>query len=174
MKKMIQSLGFILFGALFALGAFVLVNIPQIKFAESEFLLGYLGIFLGFAFSVVTFVMTLVDKGRQRIIDAKNYTEDEKKESKSRMSMLISELEDIMIFLFTSFVIVVFIMIWEVVDISFIKIPENMWYSKVRLLKAVKFSIFGWSVYGIYDLLIAAFKVNERVEKIIERTEITK
>ncbi|MBU6121159.1 hypothetical protein [Hymenobacter siberiensis] len=74
MKKILQSLGYIAIGTVVMLLLFYLIKVPHVKFAESEFLLSYIGIFLGFAFSVVTFVMTLVDKGRQRVLSAPDYT----------------------------------------------------------------------------------------------------
>ena len=149
---------------------FYLIKVPRVKFAESEFLLSYIGIFLGFAFSVVTFVMTLVDKGRQRVLSTSDYSADEKKETLIRMNGLNDELSDILFFLFSSFLLIAILMLWEAIDIPYISVNANIWYSKLRILSAIKFSVFCLSVYGIYDLLIAAFKVNERVDKILECT----
>ena len=147
---------------------FHLIEVPRVKFAESEFLLSYLGIFLGFAFSVVTFVMTLVDKGRQRVLTS-DYSTDEKKETLVRMNGLNEELADILFFLFSSFLLVATLMLWEAVDIPYISVKIDTWYSKPRILSAIKFSVFCLSIYGIYDLLVAAFKVNEKIDNILER-----
>lgn len=174
MKKIVQSFGLIALGALPVLLIFHYNKIVKIKFADSEFLLGYLGIFLGFAFSVVTFVMTLVDKGRQRIMDSSGYTDVEKGETKRRMDKLNEELLDTLIFLFSSFLLVALVMVWEAIDFPGLKVEESIWYSKIRLLTSIKFSIFGWSVYSIYDLLVAAFQVNKRIDKILERTSFSK
>ena len=170
MKKIAQSFGFIVLGAAPMLLVFHYVKAPPVKFADSEFLLGYLGIFLGFAFSVVTFVMTLVDKGRQRVMDSLDYTKEEKIETKNRMDGLNEELSDTLIFLFSSFLLVALIMLWEAIDIPGVAVSKNVFYAKPRLLSSIKFSIFLWSVYSIYDLLVAAFQVNRRVDKILERT----
>jgi hypothetical protein len=169
-KKILQSFGFIVLGAIPLLLLFHYTKIVKIKFADSEFLLGYLGIFLGFAFSVVTFVMTLVDKGRQRVVESSIYTDLEKAETNIRMDRLNEELSDTLIFLFSSFLLVVIVMIWEAIDIPNVSIANSIWYAKPKLLSAIKFSIFGWSVYSIYDLLVASFQVSKRIDKILERT----
>lgn len=169
MKKIVQIFLIILLGALPSLAAIYYLKLSTVKFIGSEFLLGYLGIFLGFAFSIVTFIISLVDKARTKIESDNSYTETERQETKVRIGEFTDEVSDTMKFLFFSFLFVVIIMILEVWDIPNISISPAFIYTKVNILNAIKFSIFGFSVYGIYDLLIGTFSLNARVENILRR-----
>lgn len=169
MKKIIQIALYVLAGAIPSLLVIRFLNISGVKFIGSEFLLGYLGVFLGFAFSIVTFTMSLIDKARVKVEADISYSEIEKTETTRRISILLEEISDNMKFLFFSFLFVVIIMLLEVWDVPTISLEIKLWYTKANILNAVKFSIFGWSVYGIYDLLIGTFSLNSRVENMLRR-----
>ncbi|MBO0950702.1 hypothetical protein [Fibrella forsythiae] len=169
MKKFFTIIFFIICGAIPSLGIIHCLKLSSVKFIGSEFLLGYLGVFLGFAFSIVTFIMSLVDKARTKVDSNPSYTQEEKVETQRRISALLEEVSDNMKFLFFSFLFVVFIMILEIWDVPDLSLPATVWYNKFSLLNAVKFSIFGLSVYVIYDLLIGTFGLNKRVEDMLRR-----
>lgn len=169
MKKFLTIVLYIIGGGILSLGAICFLNISAVKFIGSEFLLGYLGIFLGFAFSIVTFNMSLLDKAWSKVESDGSYSEKDKNETKKRIYAFLEEVSDNMKFLYFSFLFVVIIMILEVWDIPNISVSPELFYTKLNLLNAIKFSIFGFSVYIIYDLLIGTFSLNERVEKILRR-----
>lgn len=173
MKKFIAILLYIIGGAIPSLAAIYYLNLSSVKFIGSEFLLGYLGVFLGFAFSIVTFIMSLVDKARTKVESDNSYSDTEKVATKVKILALIDEVADNMKFLFFSFLFVVLIMLLETWDIPNVSLSPKLWYTKANLLNAVKFSIFGFSVYGIYDLLIATFSLNNKVENMLRRSNPT-
>lgn len=151
------------------------LKLSNVKFIGSEFLLGYLGIFLGFSFSILTFVLSVVDKVKQSI--EPNYTVEQKETTQNRIKKFVDEQFDMLFFLFCSFIFVVLIMVVEVVNLSnalssiniYIDKSKIFHITKINLLDAAKFSIFALSIYGIYDLLIGTMRFYMSSDGIINR-----
>lgn len=156
--RKVSLIVFIIFISVFIASA-VLVKYTKInvsKISDDSFLFTYLGIFLGFALTIFTFIVSMVDKIKASIEKDDKKTVDEKKETQNKIISFYSELKDDIYFIFYSFLIVIVISLFE----NVINIP-NFILSKDQILIAIKLEIFLLSIYAIYDLCSSAFKISE-------------
>lgn len=135
-------------------------NINIDTFVDNSFLFTYLGIFLGFAITIFTFIVSMIEKVRERIENDSSKTEAEKKVVENDIIHLYREIKQNIMLIFYSFLIIIIITLFGSVDIPFIKIPEYLGVSKIDLFSAIKLEILLLSLYSIYDLAISSFTIS--------------
>lgn len=163
----------------------VRLKIPTLKFMESEFMFGFLAIFLGLAFPIVTHIHSMIDKIKINIEkyfyldnDKDNlwkiptdafrpilirtltdslFSESRKNEDLAKFNRALRSLYDILWAIFVLFVIIILVMLWEAIDISYIYVPEKLIFTKISILKSVKIVVFFHSMF-LLGLLIVSNK----------------
>lgn len=161
-NKTSQLLIIILFSIGFILSVVLVkhVNINTNQIADNSFLFTFLGIFLGFALTIFTFIVSMVDKIKDAIQSDKSKNDEQKENSQNNIISFYSEIKDDIFLIFYFFVIVIFISLFENVNIPYISF-NGLWISKVQFIISIKLEIFLFSLYAIYDLTSSAFKISE-------------
>ncbi|MBK7106646.1 MAG: hypothetical protein IPH62_15335 [Ignavibacteriae bacterium] len=134
------------------------INIKSIS--DNSFLFTYLGIFLGFALTIFTFIVSMVDKIKDAIEKDESKTKEQKNIAQINILSFYSEIKDDIFLIFYFFIIVTALSLFENVDIPFIN-TSNFFLSKIQLIVAIKLELFILSLYAIYDLTSSAFKISE-------------
>lgn len=163
MVKMKAKLKITLFFVLLFMLSLILIKFTKINvgtFVDNSFLFTYLGIFLGFAITIFTFIVSMIEKVRERIEIDPNKTEAEKKIVEDDIIHLYKEIKQNIMLIFYSFLLVIIITLFGSVDIPLIKIPEYLGVSKIDLFFAIKLEILLLSLYSIYDLAISSFTIS--------------
>lgn len=146
------------------------INIEKI--GDKDFLFSFFGIILGFAITIFTFIISLVEKIKEKA-EKKYATEaDKKTKFESKIKGLFSEIKDDITFTFIS---VVIIGLLYVVDV---KIPKIYFYGNYFIdqkigVESLKLALFFLNLYAIYDLIIVSFKMSDTTG-ILEIKEETK
>lgn len=164
MKKNKLSLLYIvlLFIGLFVISCVLVkyTNINIKSISDNSFLFTYLGIFLGFALTIFTFIVSMVDKIKDAIEKDESKTKAQKEIAQSNILSFYSEIKDDIFLIFYFFLIVTALSLFENVDIPFVNI-SNFFITKIQLIIAIKLELFILSLYAIYDLTSSAFKISE-------------
>ncbi|GBD86691.1 hypothetical protein BMS3Abin03_00612 [bacterium BMS3Abin03] len=134
------------------------INIKVIS--DNPFLFTYLGIFLGFALTIFTFIVSMVDKIKEAIENDRSKTREQKEDTESNILSFYSEIKDDIFLIFYFFVIVTILSLFENIDIPLIKL-DQFFLSKTQLIDSIKLGMFILSLYAIYDLTSSAFKISE-------------
>jgi len=147
------------------------VQLSEIKILQEDFLFTYLGVFLGFAITIYTFGISILDSIKSSI----ESTEDEilpPERKKKFFNALLSgfhELKSNILFITYSFLIVVVLVI-----IKNVKYPDNIQILLKKLdyyclLETIYLSIFILSILIIFDLLYSMFNLAEIALFIIKK-----
>ena len=163
-KNSIQKI----FNAVLFLGLFMiclfLIKYSKINasyVSDNSFLFNYLGIVLGFALTIFTFIVSMVDKIKDGIENDNSKTDEQKKSAQNNILQIYSELKDNIYLIFVFFIVVSLFALFDRVDIPFVSIGEKFIVNKQQIINAVKLEIFGLSLYAIYDLCSSSFKISE-------------
>ncbi|QDK80888.1 hypothetical protein EXU85_20635 [Spirosoma sp. KCTC 42546] len=136
-------------------------SINKTKIVEGEFLFTLLGVLLGFAFTLLTFIISMLDKIKEQVAKDVNKTKVAKDNIMKRIGFLHSELRQDIYFIFITFIIVGVSIIAEKINFPFSEFINSLGTTKIEILNILKFSIFLLNLYVIYDLLEVTFSVSE-------------
>lgn len=130
------------------------------KIGDNDFLFSFFGIILGFAITIFTFIISLVEKIKEKA--EIKYANDGGKKTKfeNKIKALFGEIKDDIAFTFIS---VVIIGVLYVVDV---KIPKLYFYGTYFIdqkigVESLKLSLFFLNLYAIYDLIVVSFKMSD-------------
>jgi len=138
------------------------------KLLDSEYIIDYLGIFLGFTIALLSFAISITDKIKENILDDKTIIDKEKKRIIiDKTSNVFEELKDDSLLIFWFFIAVIILYIFENTNIPLIDWPFKNFFSKTNIINQVKFAIFISSLYAIYDIIKTIFILSEstRIDK---------
>ncbi|MEG1669240.1 hypothetical protein [Chryseobacterium sp.] len=120
---------------------------------QNEFLITFVGVVLGMATTIVTFIFSSVDK-IWNIIDINNTTDSLKCDKlKTQFKKGYRELIEDSKFIFIIFIILFILAFWENIDIPYIAL-ENV-ITKVNLIYYIKIGLFLNSIVAIKDLFFS-------------------
>jgi hypothetical protein len=130
------------------------------KVRDNDFLFNFLGILLGFAITIFTFIISLVEKVKEKVEVRYQNNEGKKKAFEKKAKKLYQEIKDDIILTFISVVII------GLLYITNIKIPKIYFYGSYFIdhsmcLDCLKLSLFGLNLYAIFDLIIISFKLSD-------------
>jgi len=158
------------------LASFYSVNnydISNIKIVDNEFILTYLGIFLGFAITIYTFGVSMLDSIRSNIDLKDDITTVQKARFFKKLLKGFKELKQDIWLMFICFLIVIIFSIGKQIEaLSFLKEIEITDTFSFKIDKGINLSIFILSLWATYDLMKALFNVSEiQFELIIKDLE---
>lgn len=133
-------------------------------FIETDFLFTFLGVFIGFALTLYTYLTSMFEN-LKKIINRKWSNDIKLKDEKLKLlPILHNEIKDNIIFLIYSLIIVVTIAIGNQWLIEY-----NQYYicniGVLDLKNSVLLAIFILSVYSLKDLVITSFKISDFIVK---------
>lgn len=158
------------------LASFYSVNnydISNIKIVDNEFILTYLGIFLGFAITIYTFGVSMLDSIRSNIDLKDDITTAQKARFFKKLLKGFKELKQDIWLMFICFLIVIIFSIGKQIEaLGFLKEIEITDTFSFKIDKGINLSIFILSLWATYDLMKALFNVSEiQFELIIKDLE---
>lgn len=130
------------------------------KVGDNDFLFSFFGIILGFAITIFTFIISLVEKIKEKA--EIKYASDAGKKTKfeNKIKALFSEIKDDIAFTFISVVIIGILYIVDV-KIPKINIVGTYFIDQKIGVESLKLSLFFLNLYAIYDLIIVSFKMSD-------------
>lgn len=158
------AVGPIVFSLFFSYILVVKTDVGKAKIVDSEFLFVSIGVLLGFAFTLLTFIISMLDKIREYTVNKASKNSAEKARIIYRSNRLLREIKDNTIFIFSSLVVSVLCMVVEKIDVKDLQFEDYLGVSKLIFLNTIKLSIFILNIYSIYDLLKVTFKVSDSTE----------
>ena len=131
------------------------------KINNTNFIIDYLGLFLGFTIALLSFAISIIDKVKKDLLSNSDKDAEKIENQIAKLSSVFTELKEDTMVIFWFFIVVVAIYIFENINIPFIKWPFKGCFSKILFLNHIKFSIFILSLYAIYDILKTIFLLSE-------------
>jgi len=122
---------------------------------SNNFLLTYLGVFIGFCLTIVTFDISIILGILEKCSQQKSG--DQMKRIKGITRGIYKELKQNLLALFVFFVIIVFLEFTT--KFNFPYIHQYVFLSKERAYDIVKMTIFFLTLYILYDYIITTFKL---------------
>lgn len=161
MRKLVLSLLFIIIGSIILYVALSIIAMDASKLCENGFLFNFIGILLGFSLTIFTFIVSMVEKIKDRA-ESKFHNDETKRIKVQRIiDSLYREIKDNIFFNFLSLILI------GIIYLLFnLKPTFNIFHFEVnteRLLNSIKLSIFFLNLYAIYDLIIVSFKLSDTV-----------
>lgn len=161
MRKLLISLSYIALASVI-LYPLILHYRPDVsKICENGFLFNFLGILLGFSLTIFTFIVSMVEKVKDRA--EIKFTNNQEKMTKLQriIDSLYTEIKDNIFFNFLSLILI------GIIYLLFNLIPSftifNLKIVTDILINAIKLSIFVLNLYAVYDLIMISFKLSDTV-----------
>lgn len=136
----------------------------KISLFEPVGLFAYIGVLLGFAITIYTFNLSLVDGIKDEINKDADIDADKKTSFIERLINVFSEMRDGIWMLFVGIIILVTV---SICDLAFIK-PSNF-LGKYQIPEITQMSVFFFCTYSMYDLIYTMFKISEMKLFLTER-----
>jgi hypothetical protein len=162
-KRKLKSIIIIAFVFAFSWWVVTFLDLTKIKILEEIFLFTYLGVFLGFALTIYTFGISILENIKKPIIEADTKDIDEQKKGIFFNSIIsgFNELKANIIFITYSFILVVILAILQNIQYPSSFTEVILFITHIRVVQAIYFSIFILSVVIIVDLLLSMFNLAE-------------
>ncbi len=138
-------------------------GIQQSKIINDEFMLNFLGLFLGVSVAIVTFLFSSVDKIRESIIKA-GFDGAAKKQTETTINNLIEELKQDSMAIFVFLVLFFGTILLKDIDVPYLKIA--IW-DKSSILSSIKLTLVFLTLFSIYDIISSTFllmKVSHKLD----------
>ena len=154
----------ILYSVIFLIVSYFIVKYDYLSFSyfiKTEFLFTFLGVFIGFALTLYTYITSMFDKMRDLIKEKYKNEPVEIKKRLVQLPKLHTEIKDNIMYLFYVLLIVVFI---SVGDKIFIKL-NSLWGEVNCIIDAVLLTVFLLSVLSLKDLIVTSFAISDFIIK---------
>ena len=136
----------------------------------NQFLISYLGVLLGFALTLFTFIIAMVEKISEKLMKDNELTIQEKTTKQIMINSTLEEVKDDIKFVFISLLICCFLAIIESFDIPYIDFSAYRdYFTKISVINSLKLTIFLLSFYAIYDIMMVSFIISELTSMIIPK-----
>lgn len=136
-------------------------SLSKSKLLESEFLFTAIGLLLGFALTLLTFIISMLDKIKEYVKNNSIRKPESKEQVFLRLERLYRELKDDIYFIFITLIIVSTFLVIERVTFPGSEILKRLGISKNEIIYIVKLAIFLLNLFVIYDLLSITFRVSD-------------
>ena len=154
----------IIFSVVFFIVSFVIVKQEYVSydyFIKTEFLFTFLGVFIGFAITLYTYITSMFEKMRDLI---REKYKDEPLEIERRLKelpKLHAEIKDNIMYLFYALLLVVII---SVGDKILIELNES-WDEVKNIIEALLLTVFLLSILSLRDLIVTSFAISDFIIK---------
>ena len=135
------------------------------KINDKDFLFSFIGLLLGFALTIYAFIMSMIDKIRDRI-EKEQPTQNTISKFKNTATELFDEIKENIYFTFFSLVIVAIMYILKGVKSPEIHLGGVYYFSRTMFSSSLKLSLFFLNIYAIYDLIAVSFKISDTTAEI--------
>lgn len=136
-------------------------NLDIGKVGDKEFLFNFFGLLLGFALTIFAFIMSMVDKIRERIQADRALTQAKADRFKNKTTALFTEIKENIFFTFISLIIIGLFLIFQKIAVPKFHLFGEYCFDRVIFSKSLKLSLFLLNIYAIYDLIIISFKISD-------------
>lgn len=161
MRKLAVSIFYIFIASIILYPAIILLKLDASKICENGFLFNFLGILLGFSLTIFTFIVSMVEKVKDRA-DAKfEKDEDKKKKLQKIIDSLYTEIKDNIFFNFFSLILIGLSYLLPTSQDSFSFL--NFEFKSDLISNSIKLAIFLLNLYAVYDLIMISFKLSDTV-----------
>ena len=154
----------IIYIVFFLIVSFLIVRFDLVSydyFVKTEFLFTFLGVFIGFALTLYTYITSMFEKMQDIIRIKYKDNPDELKSRISELPNLHTEIKDNIMYLFYVLIIVV---ILSVGDKMLLKL--NCFWSEFQYIpKAILLTIFILSIVALKDLIVTSFAISDFIIK---------
>ncbi len=131
------------------------------KIEDFEFLFNFLGILLGFALTIFSFIISMIDKIRERLENSEQTTSKTAKQFKENSDSVNSEIKHNIFFIFFSLIAILAVYISGEFKMPSYHIYKEFYVNKVMFVRSFKLTLFMLNVYAIYDLIILSFRISD-------------
>lgn len=145
------------FAASFAIVRYDLVSYDY--FIETEFLFTFLGVFIGFALTLYTYVISMFEKMESVLKDMYSDKPEELTKRIGSFNDLHAEIKNNIKFLLYALIIVVLLSIGDKLIISL----NGCWDGTIAIAKSLLLTIFILSVVSLIDLMGVSFAISDFV-----------
>lgn len=136
--------------------------------SSNQFLIAYLGVLLGFALTLFTFIISMVEKISDKIIKDEIILPEIKVRKQEKLSGMLAEVKDNIAFVFFCLLICCIFSIIENIDLPYISITNyREFVTKSLIINSSKLTIFILSLYAIYDIMIVSFTISDLTSIIV-------
>ena len=150
----------IIYSVIFFAISFAIVKYEFVSFSyfiETEFLFTFLGVFIGFALTLYTYITSMFDKMRDLIKEKYKNNPSEAEDRLQELPNLHTEIKDNIMYLFYVLLIVVFI---SVGDKIFLKL-DTLWGEVNYIIDSLLLTIFMLSILSLKDLIVTSFAISD-------------
>ncbi|GGG91597.1 hypothetical protein [Pedobacter zeae] len=145
----------------FLLSGVAFIKLDLSKIADNDFIFNFLGILLGFSLTIFTFIVSLVEKIKEKGEMKFQNDNNKLKKLQSVIDDLYVEIKDDIYFTFLSLIIIALAYLLETsigdLDLKYFVI------NKTGLFNSIRLSVFLLNLYAIYDLIIVSFQLSDTV-----------
>ncbi|MBN2603384.1 MAG: hypothetical protein JXA91_04550 [Candidatus Thermoplasmatota archaeon] len=135
----------------------IFFDLKNISIIKIDFLIQFLGILLGFIFTILAFIYSMTESIKNQLVNNDNISDEAKTKQFELIDNLHDELKDGTKFVFILFCLSIFFCFLENINLPIITIGKT----KTILLFVVKLSILFLSLYSIYDIMEIMFKISK-------------
>ncbi len=135
----------------------ILFDIKNISIIKIDFLIQFLGILLGFIFTILAFIYSMTESIKNQLVNNASISDEAKSKQFELIDNLHDELKDGTKFVFILFCLSIFVCFFENINLPIITIGNT----KTKLLFVVKLSVLFLSLYSIYDIMEIMFKISK-------------
>ena len=130
-------------------------------FVKTEFLFTFLGVFIGFALTLYTYITSMFEKMSQIIKEKYSDKPNEISKRLNELPNLHNEIKDNIMYLFY---VLLFVVILSIGDKVLIEL--NAYWDKVSLIvDSVLMTIFLLSIVALKDLIVTSFAISDYIIK---------
>lgn len=126
-------------------------------FIKTEFLFTFLGVFIGFALTLYTYITSQFDKMKENLTEKLKNSPEILEDRLKLLPDLHAEIKDDILLLIYSLIIVVAISIGDKVLIEL----NDLWNEVVNLSNSILLAVFILSVFALWDLVKTSFAISD-------------
>lgn len=130
------------------------------KINDNDFLFNFFGILLGFAITIFTFIISMVEKIREKA--EIKYAGDKNKSQKlqRKIRSLYVEIKEDIVFTFISLILIGLLYITDF-NIPKIHFYKTYYFDQRIAVQSLKLALFALNIFAIYDLIIVSFRLSD-------------
>lgn len=136
------------------------LRVADLKILDDQFVINFILIVLGFTVTLITIMYSTFDKVRQQLVEIFKNIIDESDLEDMQLTMfkIFKNLKEDTLLILFYLVVEVFMSIYVIIDIPFIKWQLNS-ISKLDMILLTKLTIILLTLYALSDIIVSIFKL---------------
>ncbi len=154
----------IIFSIIFLIISYCVVKFDLVSydyFVKTDFLFTFLGVFIGFALTLYTYITSMFEKMKDLIKEKYKGNQDQIDKRLAELPKLHTEIKDNIMYLFYVLIVVV---LFSVGDKMLITLSTH-WEEFKFIPKSILLTIFLLSIVSLKDLIVTSFTISDFIIK---------